>query len=224
MATGAMAKASVPKPSRRGLEVMEITNTMSEQLTAMFRVDDRHQWLRDADLTYCAARHLLFAEDVFFRSAVGYLLHQAVEKYLKSLRKVLSPNIPERQGSHDLCAIHRDVSNQGNVLATAQIENAISELNTLQHWRYEDRQSDKTRQAIEDGLARADLVVAGVRAEIPREVRFQGLHRILQLEGSHRELLLNALLRKNAQRDHWKSEVMGISSAVDRLFRKIRSS
>ncbi len=219
-----MAKASVPKPSSRDLEVMEITNTMSEQLTSMFRVDDRHQWLRDADLTYCAARHLLLGEDVFFRSAVGYLLHQAVEKYLKTLRKVLFPKISEKKDGHNLDLLRADVAGNTQALGTPEIAKAVAELNTLQNWRYVDGKQNKTRQATESGLVSADFIVATVRAEIPREVRFQGLHRILQLEGSHRELLLSALLRKNAQRDHWKSEVMGISPDVDRLFKEIRSS
>jgi HEPN domain-containing protein len=187
----------------------------------MFRIDGRHQWLRDADLTYCAARHLLFAEDVFFRSAVGYLLHQAVEKYLKTLRKVLSPDIRERQGSHDLCALHSDVKNQAKSLDVPDIRNAISELNTLQHWRYQDGQSDKTRSAMEDGLARADLVVASVRTEIPSEIRFQGLHRILQLPGDHCELLLKALLVNNSQRNHWELDLLGISSHIDRMIKAI---
>jgi len=190
----------------------------------MFRVDDRHQWLRDADLTYCAARHLLLGEDVFFRSAVGYLLHQAVEKYLKTLRKVLLPNIPEKKDSHNLDAIRTDIAGKAKALDTPEISQAVMDLNTLQYWRYADGKQNKTRQATESGLASADLIVATVRAEIPREIRFQGLHRILQLQGSHRELLLNALLSKNAQRDHWKSEVMGISPDVDRLFKEIRSS
>ena len=187
----------------------------------LFQSDDRHQWLRDADLTYCAARHLLLAEDVFFRSPVGYLLHQAVEKYLKTLRKVLFPHIPERQGSHDLCALHTDVKNQAKPLDVPDVRNAISELNTLQHWRYQDRQSNQTRKAMDDGLARADLVIASARTEIPREIRFQGLHRILQLPGTHGELLLNALLASNSQRAHWESDLFGISSHMDRIIKAI---
>jgi HEPN domain-containing protein len=218
-----MAKTFVPKPSSRELEVMEITNTMSEQLTSMFRVDDRHEWLRDADLTYCAARHLLLGEDVFFRSAVGYLLHQAVEKYLKTLRKVLFPKISEKKGGHNLDALRADVANKAKALDTPEIAKAVAELNTLQYWRYADGKQNKTRQATESGLESADFIVATVRTEIPSGVRFQGLHRILQLQGSHRELLLNALLRKNAKRDHWKTEVLGISPDVDQLFEKIQS-
>ncbi len=63
--------------------------SFTEQRQMMFNVDDRHRWLRDADLTYCAARHLLFTEDVFFRSPAGYLLQQAVEKYLELYSKVV---------------------------------------------------------------------------------------------------------------------------------------
>lgn len=192
-------------------------------MVTMFKLDDRHHWLRDADLTYCAARHLLFAEDVFFRSPVGYLLHQAVEKYLKTLRKVLSPDIPEKQGSHNLCALHSDVKNQKKLLDVPEVKNAISDLNTFQHWRYQDRLSNQSRQAMDDGLASADLVVARVRTEIPEEIRFQGLHRILQLFGTPGELLLNALLANNSQRAHWESEFFGISPHIDRIIKANRN-
>ncbi|MCA9500901.1 MAG: HEPN domain-containing protein [Nitrospira sp.] len=196
-------------------------SSFSEQMVTMFKFDDRHHWLRDADLTYCAARQLLLCEDVFFRSPVGYLLHQAVEKYLKTLRKVLSPDIPERQGSHNLCALHSDVKNQKKLLDVPEVKNAISDLNTFQHWRYQDRPSNQTRKAMDDGLASADLVVARVRTEIPIEIRFQGLYRILQLSGIHGELLLNALLVNNFQRAHWKSDLLGISEHLDGIIKTI---
>lgn len=189
----------------------------------MFKLDDQHHWLRDADLTYCAARQLLLCEDVFFRSPVGYLLHQAVEKYLKTLRKVLSPDIPEKQGSHNLCALHSDVKNQKKRLDVPEVKNAISDLNTLQQWRYQDRPSNQTRKAMDDGLTSADLVVARVRTEIPVEIRFQGLHRILQLHGTHGELLLNALLANNSQRAHWESDLFGISENIDRIIKANRN-
>jgi hypothetical protein len=185
----------------------------------MFKLDDRHQWIRDADLTYCAARHLLHSEDVFFRAPAGYLLHQAMEKYFKALRKILRPQIPEREGGHDLCALHASVTGKAKGLDTPEISRAIDKINSLKDWRYVDKVSSKSRQAMSDGLSEADLVVASVRGEIPDELLLQGLPRILSLGGGHRRLLVKALFENNSQQDYWKSALSGISE-VDSMIRK----
>lgn len=52
------------------------------------------------------------------------------------------------------------------------------------------------------------------------QVPTKGLNRILQLEGIHRKLLLNALLTHNSQREHWKSDLKGISPQVAKIFQQ----
>jgi HEPN domain-containing protein len=71
--------------------------------------DDRFKWLLDADLTYCSGRFLLISDNFIFRSSGGYLLHQASEKYLKTLRKVVRPQIRIDKHGHDLTSILGDL-------------------------------------------------------------------------------------------------------------------
>jgi hypothetical protein len=186
----------------------------------MFKVDDRHQWLRDADLTYCAARYLLFSEDVFFRPSGGYLLHLAVEKYFKAMRRIVRPQIDMRQGGHDLRSLHASIVKKVKSLDTPRIYEAVKKLVDLEGWRYVDTMSSQGRQEMDQGLASADVVVATVRDEVPYEVLYQGLHCLLSNKGPHRRSLIKALFQHNAQGAYWKRALLGIDGRLDAMIKK----
>ena len=188
---------------------------MTRQMRDMFKMDRRHFWLRDADLTYCSARHLILSDDLFFRPPGGYLLHLAVEKYFKAIRIVLRPQIRERKGGHDLSSLHSSVIRYFQPLNTPEVKAAIMKVEHLANWRYVDSHSDQTRLLLDDALAQADFLVAKGRSVIPSEVRFQGLRRILQLTGDHRQRLIEAVFKNNAQQNYWKGELLGINQALD---------
>lgn len=188
---------------------------MTRQMHDMFRMDKRHYWLRDADLTYCAARYLILSDDLFFRPSGGYLLHLAVEKYFKAIRTALRPQIPERKGGHDLSLLHSSLIKYVQPLNTPEVQEAIEKVQHLENWRYVDSNPDQTRLLLEDALAHADFLVAKGRSAIPSEVRFQGLRRILQLTGDHRRRLIEAVFKNNAQRNYWKGELLGNGQELD---------
>lgn len=195
-------------------------SSFTRQMHNMFKLDDRHQWLRDADLTYCAARHLILSEDVFFRPAGGYLLHLAVEKYFKTIRKVLRPQIDVKRGRHDLRSLHSSLIKKARALNRPEILESIDKLVHLHDWRYVDGPSDKSPQSMKDGLTGADFLVATGRGEIPDEILFQGLYRILQLPGAHRQRLVEALFKNNAQHDYWKTSLLGIDQELDAIIER----
>jgi len=82
--------------------------SLTEEFQRFRAFDDRHRWLLDADLTYCSGRFLLLSDDFFFRPSGGYLLHQASEKYLKTLTRVVLPQTEIRR-SHDLTKLLADL-------------------------------------------------------------------------------------------------------------------
>jgi hypothetical protein len=96
---------------------------------------------------------------------------------------------------------------------------AIENVLHLKDWRYADRSSDQSRQTMNDGLTGADLLVAAGRSAIPSEVRFQGLCRILQLNGEHRQQLVEALFKKNAKRSYWEKELLGRDQELDTIIK-----
>lgn len=193
--------------------------SMTRQIHNMFTMDERHQWLRDADLTYCAARYLILSDDVFFRPSGGYLLHLAVEKLFKAIRKALRPQIRVSKGGHDLKSLHSNLTKMVEPLNQSEAFEAIEKVLHLKDWRYADRSSDQSRQTMNDGLTGADLLVAAGRSAIPSEVRFQGLCRILQLNGEHRQQLVEALFKKNAKHSYWKKELLGRDQELDTIIK-----
>lgn len=86
------------------------------------------QWVRDADLTYCAGRFLLLKEDVFFRGSAGYLLHLSVEKYLKAARRFLDPDVKSIKHRHKLLDIWSDIEPKAPDLNKKEVEDAINKL------------------------------------------------------------------------------------------------
>lgn len=142
--------------------------SLTKQLDELKRFDDRHRWLLDADLTYCAGRYLTIKDVFFFRPAGGYLLHQSAEKYLKSLRKVLLPDIVVLQHGHKLKLLLNDIKQELNSQCVERLTKAIGKIEPLKDFRYPDKKGDKSLKIMKVGLCAVDDLVACVRNEIGR--------------------------------------------------------
>lgn len=202
--------------------------SISKILHIMKKTDPRDreswQWVRDADLTYCAARFLLLKGDVFFRREGGWLLHLSVEKYLKAARHYLRHQLPYKKGGHKLLAIWRDIDSKGRHPNRQKLEDAINKIEKLFTWRYMENSTADDRKTMEEGLCAADFLVSEIRALIPEEITHQGLPRVVNFNvGKHSFLLVKCIVRNNKQADYWLQELQVVEYRLYRYAKKVNT-
>ncbi len=198
--------------------------TLTKQLHQFQAFDDRHKWLLDADLTYCSGRFLLMSDNFFFRSSGGYLLHQASEKYLKTLRRVVRPQIKIDKHGHDLRMILGDLKDKIEASSFDKISESTKNIEPLKQFRYVDQKATRDIQTMQKGLEAADYLVTSLRENIDKNSPFiagKGLRRYI--DGSNdkdQNLLIDSLLRKNSSAKYWIDHLTGIKTKIDRKLKK----
>ena len=197
--------------------------SLTEELQRFRAFDDRHRWLLDADLTYCSGRFLLLSDDFFFRPSGGYLLHQASEKYLKTLSRVVLPQTEIRR-SHDLTKLLADLKGKIETSSFKKITKSIKNIEALKPFRYVDQLATRDIQTMQKGWKAVDYLVASVRENIDESEPFiaaKGLMRYIKgSNNKDRNLLIDSLLRNNSSAKYWKWHLSGINAKIDRKLKK----
>lgn len=187
--------------------------------------DDRHRWLIDADLTYCSGRFLLIKEDFFFRASGGFLLHQAAEKYLKVLRRLLCPEYKYRRHLHQLKNILQDITSRVKITNIDKLIHSIEKIDLLWKFRYPDLKAAVDIDTMEMGLEATDYLVMCVRKEI-EYIEGENLLYLTDkaikryVEGikdndAVLNLLIDSLLRKNSCGNYWIKHLSDIDEKID---------
>jgi HEPN domain-containing protein len=201
--------------------------SLTKQLHELRAFDDRHKWLLDADLTYCSGRFLLMSDNFFFRSSGGYLLHQASEKYLKTLRKVVRPQVKIEKHGHDLRRILGDVKGKIEASSFEKITESMKDIEALEQFRYMDQKVNRDIETMRKGLEATDCLVTSLRENIDNNsplIAGKGLRRYI--EGSNNKdqnLLIDSLLRDNSSPKYWINHLSGINARIDRKLRKYQT-
>jgi len=198
--------------------------SLTEQLQELHEFDDRHKWLLDADLTYCSGRFLLLRDDFFFRLSGGYLLHQASEKYLKTLRKVVVPNIIMRKGGHNLEKILDDLNGKIESSLYKKITESIERIEPLAEFRYPDLTRQRDIRTMREGLEGTDCMVASIRSKIDSYspiIASKGIKRYISgSKNDDQKLLIDSLLRNNSSAKYWINHLSGINTKIDHRLRR----
>jgi hypothetical protein len=198
--------------------------SFAEQLQELHEFDDRHRWLLDVDLTYCSGRFLLVRDDFFFRLSGGYLIHQASEKYLKTLRKVVVPDIIMRKGGHNLEKILDDLKDKIESSLYKKITESIERIEPLAEFRYPDLTGTRDKETMQQGLEGADCLVPSVRNKIDNYspiIAFKGIRRYISgSKNNDQILLIDSLLRNNLNAKYWIKHLSGINTKIDHRLRK----
>ena len=201
--------------------------SLTKQLQELQAFDDRHKWLIDADLTYCSGRFLLIRDDFFFRLSGGYLLHQASEKYLKTLRKLLLPDIRMRKGDHNLGQILDDLKGKIEASWFNKITQSIKRIGPLADFRYPDLTATGDIKTMREGLEGADYLVASVRKQIDNRsptIAYKAIRRYIKgSKNNDQNLLIDSLLRNNSSAKYWIDHLSGINEKIDRKLRKYQA-
>jgi hypothetical protein len=202
-------------------------SSLTKQLHQFQAFDDRHKWLLDADLTYCSGRFLLMSDNFFFRSSGGYLLHQASEKYLKTLRRVVRPQIRIDKHGHDLGMILGDLKGKIEASSFDKINESTKNIEPLKQFRYVDQKATRDIQTMQKGLEAVDYLVTSLRENIDESEPFiaaRGLR--LYIGGSNNKdqnLLIDSLLRNNSSAKYWIRHLSGINAKIDRKLKKYQA-
>jgi len=181
--------------------------------------DDRFKWLLDADLTYCSGRFLLISDNFIFRSSGGYLLHQASEKYLKTLRKVVRPQIKIDKHGHDLRSILGDLKEKIDPSSFKRITESIKDIEPLEQFRYPDQRRILDIPTMQRGWEAADYLVTSLRENIEKNCSLIAIGLRRYIEGSNnndQNLLIDTLLKNNSSPKYWINHLSGINAKIDR--------
>ena len=201
-------------------------SSLTEQLHQSQAFDERHKWLLDADLTYCSGRFLLLSDDFFFRPSGGYLLHQASEKYLKALSRVVLPQTEIRR-SHDLAILLADLKCKIETLSFKKITNSIKNIEALKPFRYVDQLATRDIQTMQKGWKAVDYLVASVRENIDESESFIAANGLMRyIKGSNNKdlnLLIYSLLKNNSSAKYWIDHLLGINTKIDRKLKKYQA-
>ncbi len=201
-------------------------SSLTKQLHRFRAFDERHKWLLDADLTYCSGRFLLLSDNFFFRSSGGYLLHQATEKYLKTLRRVVHPQ-REISKIHALADILAGLKSKIEASSFEKIVELIKEIEPLAEFRYVDQGSTRDIRTLEKGWEAVDYVVECLRKRIDESEPFiaaQGLWRYIKgSNNKDRNRLIDCLLRNNSSATYWIKYLFGIDAKINRTLKKYQA-
>jgi len=187
------------------------------------RPDDKHRWLLDADLTYCSGRFLLIRDNFIFRSSGGYLLHQAAEKYLKTLRRIVRPQVNINKHGHDLKKISSDLKGKIEPSSLKKIAGSINSIEPLGQFRYADQEGIRDIPTMRDGWQAVDYLVTSLREKISDNwpLIAIGLKRYIEQSNSKdQNLLIESLLRENSSSKYWINHLSGINAKIDRNLKK----
>jgi len=202
-------------------------SSLTKQLHQFQAFDDRHKWLSDADLTYCSGRFLLISDNFFFRSSGGYLLHQASEKYLKTLRRVVRPQIKIEKHKHDLRKILGHLKGKIEASLFDKITESIKNIEPLEHFRYVDQEETRDIKTMLKGLEAVDYLVTSLRENIDKNLLFisgKGLRRYIGgSNNKDQNLLIDSLLRNNSSTKYWIDHLSGINTKIDRKLKNYQA-
>ena len=190
------------------------------------RPNDRHRWLLDADLTYCSGRFLLISDNFIFRSSGGYLLHQASEKYLKTLRRIVRPQIKIDKHGHDLRKILNDLKGKIEASSFEKIAESIKSIEPLEQFRYADQKGIRDIPTMQKGWEAADYLATSLREKISDNWPLIAIGLRRYIEGSNnrdQNLLIDSLLRENSSPKYWINHLSGINAKIDRKLRKYQT-
>jgi len=164
------------------------------------------------------------SDNFFFRSSGGYLLHQATEKYLKALRKVVRPQVKIEKHGHDLRKILGDLKGKIGASSFEKITELVKDVEALEQFRYMDQKVSRDMHTMQKGLEATDCLVTSLRESIDSNsplIAGKGLRRYM--EGSNNKdqnLLIDSLLRDNSSRKYWINHLSGINARIDRKLRQ----
>ncbi len=204
---------------------------LSKELYKIREGKELLKWLIDADLTYCSGRYLIISEDFFFRTSGGYLLHQAAEKYLKVLRKILRPQIAIEKHRHKLIKILNEIKDKlYSKSIINKLEKSLKKIEFLEKFRYVDQGAKKDTKIMEDGLKAIDYLVMCIRKEIEDErpdITETALKRYIEgLRDNDKvlELIIDCLLNKNYYSCYWIKHLKEINEKIDMALKKHENS
>ncbi|GBD98830.1 hypothetical protein BMS3Abin07_00857 [bacterium BMS3Abin07] len=191
--------------------------------------DEILKWLIDADLTYCSGRYLLISDEFFFRTSGGYLLHQAAEKYLKTLRKVLRPQVNIEKHGHELMKILKDIKSKGKTLLPENLKEPIKKINEFEKFRYVDLEATTDIETMGEGLRAIDYLVVSVRKAIEEkrpDITERAIKRYIEGIKDKEDvlnLLIDSLLNKSSCAKYWIKHFSEIDVKIDCKLKKYQS-
>lgn len=178
--------------------------------------EETKQWIKNADLTYCSARFLFSTGNPFLWFNGAYLLHQSVEKYIKTL--LLSKGVKNeclKNLGHDIKKLFKKIICYFPELNIQEIKSFLNEIIHLNEFRYPDIKFRGDGLG-EDELQTGDFIVTLIRGYIPSEIISHGIRKIVeyQLENFHLQLI-KVLLYNNAESPYWIKELTGINKEIN---------
>lgn len=162
--------------------------------------NDVVDWLQSADYTYLSVRALLNVGHPLLWLDAAYLLHQAIEKYLKAL---LILNKTEKR-VHNLDELTAKVA---ELYPDLDITEKISNLNKFSSFRYPDMPMEVDAFG-ENEFKLGDNIVKLIRQRIPDDYKVRGISQVYALRsGNLHEKIENILLENNAESSYWSKEL-----------------